>query len=99
MVPHLGQGTAQAIEDGFTLAVLLEGVKGKDVPDRLRTYERLGIERTRRIQAVARDAGRLYRAQYENASEQDLLMREWMSTLGWIRGHDTEKVPRKPFDW
>jgi 2-polyprenyl-6-methoxyphenol hydroxylase-like FAD-dependent oxidoreductase len=25
MVPHLGQGAAQAIEDGFTLAVLLEG--------------------------------------------------------------------------
>jgi salicylate hydroxylase len=27
MVPHLGQGVAQAIEDGFTLAVLLEGAK------------------------------------------------------------------------
>jgi salicylate hydroxylase len=36
MVPHLGQGAAQAIEDGFTLAVLLEGAKRQDVPRRLK---------------------------------------------------------------
>ena len=32
MVPHLGQGAAQAIEDGFTLAVLLEGANRQEVP-------------------------------------------------------------------
>jgi salicylate hydroxylase len=92
MVPHLGQGAAQAIEDGFTLAVLLEGAKCKDVPRRLKAYEKLRIERTSRIQAVARDAGRFYRAEYENASERDRLMGKWMSAAGWIRGHDAEQT-------
>jgi salicylate hydroxylase len=92
MVPHLGQGAAQAIEDGFTLAVLLEGAKRKDVPRRLKAYEKLRIERTSRIQAVARDAGRFYRAEYENASERDRLMGKWMSAAGWIRGHDAERT-------
>ena len=92
MVPHLGQGAAQAIEDGFTLAVLLEGAKWKDVPRRLKTYETLRIERTSRIQAVARDAGRFYRAEYENTSERDRLMGKWLSAAGWIRGHDAEQA-------
>ena len=49
MVPHLGQGAAQAIEDGSTLAVFLDGAKCKDVPKRLKAYEKLRIERTTRI--------------------------------------------------
>jgi salicylate hydroxylase len=92
MVPHLGQGAAQAIEDGFTLAVLLEGASRKDVPKRLKAYEKLRIERTSRIQALARDAGRFYRAEYENAAQRDRLMGEWMSATGWIRGHDAERT-------
>ena len=92
MVPHLGQGAAQAIEDGFTLAVLLQGATRKDVPRQLKAYEKLRIERTSRIQAVAREAGRFYRAEYENASERDRLMGKWMSAAGWIRGHDAEQT-------
>ena len=92
MVPHLGQGAAQAIEDGFTLAVFLDGAKWKNVPKRLKAYEKLRIERTSRIQAVARDTGRFYRAEYENASERDRLMGKWMSAAGWIRGHDAEQI-------
>jgi salicylate hydroxylase len=92
MVPHVGQGAAQAIEDGFTLAVLLESAKRKDVPRRLKAYEKLRIERTSRIQAVARDAGRFYRAEYENASERDRLMGRWMSAAAWILGHDAERT-------
>jgi salicylate hydroxylase len=92
MVPHLGQGAAQAIEDGFTLAVLLDGAKWKDVPKRLKAYEKLRIERTSRIQAVARDTGRFYRAEYENTSERDRLMGKWMSAAGWIPGHDAEQI-------
>jgi salicylate hydroxylase len=95
MVPHLGQGAAQAIEDGFTLAVLLEGASRKDIPKRLKAYETLRIERTSRIQAVARDAGRFYRAEYENAAERDRLMGKWMSAAGWIREHDAEQAAKE----
>ena len=51
MVPHLGQGAAQAIEDAFTLAVFLEGAKRQDVPRQLKAYERSRLERTSQIQA------------------------------------------------
>jgi 2-polyprenyl-6-methoxyphenol hydroxylase-like FAD-dependent oxidoreductase len=95
MVPHLGQGAAQAIEDGFTLAVLLEDAKRHEVPKRLKAYEELRLERTSQIQAVARDSGRFYRAEYEDAAERDRLMAKWMAATGWIRGHDAEKTAQE----
>ncbi len=95
MVPHLGQGAAQAIEDGFTLAVLLEGAKRKNVPKRLKAYEKLRVERTSRIQAVARDTGRFFRAEYETVAERDRLMAKWLSATGWIRGHDAEQAAKE----
>jgi salicylate hydroxylase len=60
MVPHLGQGAGQAIEDGFTLAVLLEGAKRQDVPRRLKAYESLRLERTSQIRTMARYAGNFF---------------------------------------
>ena len=92
MVPHVGQGAAQAIEDGFTLAVLLEGAKRQDIPKRLKAYERLRIERTSRIQAVARETGRFFRAEYDDEAERDRLMAKWISANVWIRGHDAEQA-------
>ncbi len=95
MVPHLGQGAAQAIEDGFTLAVLLQDAKRQDVPRRLKLYERLRIERTSQIQTMARDTGRFFRAEYEDAAERDGLMAKWMAGTGWIRGYDAEKAAQE----
>jgi len=95
MVPHLGQGAAQAIEDGFTLAVLLEGAKRQDVPRRLKAYERLRLERTSQIQTMARDTGRFFRGEYEDVAERDRLMAKWIAATGWIRGHDAEKTAQE----
>ena len=95
MVPHVGQGAAQAIEDGFTLAVLLEDAQRQEVPKRLKAYERLRIERASRIQAVARETGRFFRAEYDNAAERDRLMAKWMSENAWIRGHDAETAAQE----
>src|SRR6476659_10519603 len=52
MVPHVGQGAGQAIEDGFTLAVLLEATNKQEVTERRNIYEKLRRERTRRVQAI-----------------------------------------------
>jgi salicylate hydroxylase len=93
MVPHLGQGAAQAIEDGFTLAVFLEGAQQQDVPERLKAYERTRLERTSQIQAMARDAGRFFRAEYEDVAERDRFMAKWMS-YGQIRAHDAEQAAK-----
>jgi salicylate hydroxylase len=90
MVPHVGQGAGQAIEDGFTLAVLLQGCSADHVADRLKLYETLRLERTRRVQALARTAGKLYRSEHQNPSEKAERMREWMAQGKWVFDHDAE---------
>ncbi|MFJ4657265.1 FAD-dependent monooxygenase [Nocardia sp. NPDC088792] len=61
VTPHLGQGANQAIEDAITLAVLLEHARPADVPERLRRYEDLRMDRNRQVREGAREAGALYR--------------------------------------
>ena len=92
MVPHVGQGAGQAIEDGFTLAVFLEGCTAETVADRLKLYETLRLERTRKVQALARAAGKLYRSEHQNPSERAERMREWMAQGKWVFEHDAEKA-------
>jgi len=57
MLPHLGQGANQAIEDGMALATLLAQVDASAVPASLRAYEGLRRERVAEIQLGARQNG------------------------------------------
>src|SRR6516165_8071735 len=57
MLPHLGQGANQAIEDGVALAVFLEGRDSAEISDVLRRYEAFRRERTDVVQAEARKQG------------------------------------------
>ncbi|NOJ43604.1 FAD-dependent monooxygenase [Bradyrhizobium australiense] len=95
MVPHFGQGAGQAIEDGFALAVLLEHAATEQVPARLRAYQRLRIERTSRVQAISREAGRFYRSEHRNASEREQQLASWTSAGRWIFGYDVEEAARE----
>src|SRR6478672_4631877 len=94
MVPHVGQGAGQSIEDAITLAVLLEGCTAAEVPGRLKLYEALRLARTSRVQALARVAGKLYRSEHENPSEKAERLREWMAQGKWVFEHDAEKAAR-----
>jgi salicylate hydroxylase len=94
MVPHLGQGAAQAIEDGFTLAVFLEGATRHDVPKRLQAYEAARLGWTSRLQTMARETGRFFRAEFEN-EERDRFTAKWMATNDQIRAHDAEKTAKE----
>jgi salicylate hydroxylase len=71
MLPHLGQGANQAIEDGFALAVLLEGRTSSEVVDVLPQYEKLRRVRTDVIQAEARQNGLRYDSKYESLEQRD----------------------------
>ncbi|MEZ0052591.1 salicylate hydroxylase [Mycobacterium sp. MAA66] len=62
VTPHLGQGANQAVEDAITLAVLLEDAARVDIPERLRRYDALRINRNRQVRDGAREAGLLYRS-------------------------------------
>ena len=57
MLPHLGQGANQAIEDGIALATILERIDAARVPASLLAYERLRRERVADIQRGARQNG------------------------------------------
>ena len=57
MLPHLGQGANQSIEDGMALATILAQVDTSAVPASLLAYERLRRERVAEIQRGARQNG------------------------------------------
>ena len=57
MLPHLGQGANQSIEDGMALATILAQVNTAAVPAALLAYERLRRERVAQVQLGARQNG------------------------------------------
>ena len=57
MLPHLGQGANQSIEDGMALAAILAQGDAASVPAALLVYERLRRERVAEIQRGARQNG------------------------------------------
>jgi salicylate hydroxylase len=74
MLPHLGQGVNQALEDAVVLATLLGAcTSSKDVPRALASYERLRQDRTARVQLGSRRQG----AGYDSSGSQ-LVDRRWI---------------------
>jgi salicylate hydroxylase len=71
MLPHLGQGANQAIEDGVALEVFLEGRDPDEIPTILQQYEKFRRARTDAIQAEARKTGLRYDSKYENLERRD----------------------------
>jgi salicylate hydroxylase len=57
MLPHLGQGANQSIEDGMALATILAQTDRDEVPAALQAYERLRRERVAEVQLGARKHG------------------------------------------
>jgi salicylate hydroxylase len=57
MLPHLGQGANQSIEDGMALATILAHADASMIPAALLAYERLRRERVAEVQLGARKHG------------------------------------------
>ncbi|HZD92471.1 MAG TPA: FAD-dependent monooxygenase [Pseudolabrys sp.] len=60
MLPHLGQGANQSIEDGMALATILANADKANAPQALAAYERLRRERVADVQRGARENGLRY---------------------------------------
>jgi salicylate hydroxylase len=60
MLPHLGQGANQSIEDGMALATILARASRETAPAALLAYERLRRERVAQVQRGARENGLRY---------------------------------------
>ena len=74
MLPHLGQGVNQALEDAVALATLLGACTGSaGVPRALAAYESLRRDRTARVQLGSRRQG----AGYDSSGSQ-LVDRRWI---------------------
>jgi salicylate hydroxylase len=71
MLPHLGQGANQSIEDGMALATILAHADGANVPAALLAYERLRRERVAAVQRGARENGMRYDSSYADLGVRD----------------------------
>jgi len=60
MLPHLGQGANQSIEDGMALATILAHANCNTAPAALLAYEHLRRERVAQVQRGARENGLRY---------------------------------------
>jgi salicylate hydroxylase len=80
MLPHMGQGANQAIEDGLALAILLRGVAAADAPAALMRYQMLRRDHTARVQRSARVNG----LRFDSAKPLSL-------NHSWVRDYDVEK--------
>jgi salicylate hydroxylase len=60
MLPHLGQGANQSIEDGITLATILSRAEGDSASAALLAYEGLRRDRVAEVQSGARKNGLRY---------------------------------------
>ncbi|MGW5940048.1 FAD-dependent monooxygenase [Streptomyces celluloflavus] len=73
MLPYMGQGANQAIEDAMGLATLLEGVSAADVPHALVRYQTLRRDRAARFQQGSR-----FNVELMAASKAPILGMPWM---------------------
>jgi salicylate hydroxylase len=71
MLPHLGQGANQSIEDGMALATILAGATAATAPAALLAYERLRRERVATVQRGARENGMRYDSSYSDLGVRD----------------------------
>ena len=71
MLPHLGQGANQSIEDGMALATILAQADAATAPAALLAYERLRRERVAQVQRGARENGLRYDSLYADLKIRD----------------------------
>jgi salicylate hydroxylase len=72
MLPHLGQGANQSIEDGMALATILARAGRTTAPAALLAYERLRRERVAEVQRGARENGLRYDSAYSDLGVRDV---------------------------
>ncbi|MFC8435855.1 FAD-dependent monooxygenase [Streptomyces sp. NPDC057253] len=88
MLPHLGQGANQAIEDGFALAAHL--ATAADISSALQAYEAQRRPRTSRVQHEARLNGRRYDSHFDDLEERDSQITNTVDLRLWLYDHDAE---------
>jgi salicylate hydroxylase len=101
MLPFMGQGAAQAIEDAATLKGCLTKFP-HDVPEALRLYEQLRLPRASRLQRMSEtNKTRFHMPDGQAQRERDAQMArgatDWSwAAIAWLYEHDAEVVEGPP---
>ena len=93
MLPHLGQGANQSIEDAFALAAVLKDAAAADVPSALRRYAQVRRRRTDVVQANSRRNGERYDQVNRTADGRDRELIDARTLRAWIYDYDVEAEP------
>lgn len=100
MLPYMGQGAVQAIEDGATLAAVLTGADEPDVSKALHLYEQIRLPRTSRIQKLsASNKARFHLPDGPEQRERDKQMESETTdyatkAVAWIYEYDASVLPK-----
>ena len=92
MLPHLGQGANQAIEDALALSVFVSRASGESLPNALRAYEDLRRTRTTEVQLGARENGRRYDSEFDDLSVRDAEIAASVKFRSWLYDYDAESA-------
>jgi len=90
MLPHVGQGANQAIEDGVALATVLSRADRASAPMALQVYESVRRERTARVQRSARVNGARYDGASPDLSVRDRELANQARDRAWIWDCDAQ---------
>src|SRR5262245_7189137 len=88
MLPHVGQGANQAIEDAVAVATVLAQADRNSAPQALRLYEAVRRERTARVQRSARVNGARYDARGSDLGVRDRQLAAQAQERAWIWNYD-----------
>ncbi len=88
MLPHLGQGANQSIEDGMALATILAKADRTQVTPALQAYEQLRRERVAAVQRGARENGMRYDSAYSDLGVRDAEIRAHAEFRKTLYSHD-----------
>jgi salicylate hydroxylase len=92
MLPHLGQGANQGIEDGVALALFLERRGAHEIPNILPAYEKFRRERTDMVQAEARKNGLRYDSRSGTLEQRDQEIASSAGFRKWLYDYDVERA-------
>ena len=92
MLPHLGQGANQAMEDGVALSIFLKARDAAEVPDVLSRFAQFRRERTDVVQAEARRNGLRYDTKSGSPEQRDKEIAGSATFRKWLYDYDVEKA-------
>jgi salicylate hydroxylase len=93
MLPHLGQGANQSVEDAFALAAVVKDASRADVPAALSRYAKVRRRRTDVVQANSRTNGQRYDTVDRTADGRDRELMDARTLRAWIYDYDVEAEP------